>query len=160
QHQPPPNPPPPRPAQPRYNESDLQNALLEVTAGATVYSAARRWRIPKTTLLYRSRGSTTRAAQSAARQKVSKAQEDNLARWALSQAALGFPVSQLQVWDFARRVLERAGDSEPLGKGWIQLFLKRYPEITKVNGKGRFCFWVLVVGREAYWVERDVVRDF
>lgn len=106
------------PQQPKYNESDMQSALLDVRMGASVYTAAKRWRIPKTTLLYRTRGYTNRAAVSAARQKISKAQEDHLARWALSQAALGFPVSQRDLWDFARRVLEKSGAHDPLGKQW------------------------------------------
>lgn len=45
------------------------------------------------------------------------------------------PVTQVQLWDFAKRVLEKAGKKEPLGQGWTLCFLRRYPEITKVNGK-------------------------
>ena len=62
----------------------MQSALLDVKSGTSVYTAARHWHIPKTTLLYRTRGSTTQAAISAARQKVSKTQEDHLARWVVS----------------------------------------------------------------------------
>ncbi|KAL2110654.1 hypothetical protein VUR80DRAFT_912 [Thermomyces stellatus] len=102
------------PQEPRFNECDVQSALRDVSMGTSVYTAAKRWRIPKSTLLYRTRGSTDRATVGAARRKISKARDNHLARWV--------------------RVLAMNGSPEPLGMHWVTSFLKRYPEITKVNG--------------------------
>lgn len=105
-------------------------------SGRPVKGTARRWGIPSTTLLYRSRGSTTRAAVSEGRQKLTRTQEAYLSDWIISQAALGFPVGQATVYDFAKKVLERGGGKDKtLGRQWVMCFLKRHPEITNVRGK-------------------------
>lgn len=114
----------------------MQSALAEVMSGGPVQRAARRWGIPSTTLLYRSRGSTTRAAVSEGRQKLTRTQEAHLSNWVISQAALGFPVNQAGVYDFVKKVLEKSGgEDKTLGRQWVGCFLRRHPEITNVKGK-------------------------
>lgn len=118
---------------PKYNESDMQSALLDVRMGMSVYTAAKRWRIPKTNPPL----PHPRLHQPRRRQR--RPPEDQQGPGG-PPGALGFPVSQGELWDFARRVLEKSGAGGPPGKQWVYCFLKRYPEITKVNGKetGRF----------------------
>lgn len=79
------------PQEPRFNECDVQSALRDVSMGTSVYTAAKRWRIPKSTLLYRTRGSTDRATVGAARRKISKAQDNHLARWVVRPGGAGVP---------------------------------------------------------------------
>lgn len=61
------------------------------------------------------------------------AQEAHLSSWIVSQAALGFPVEQRAFREFAGRVAGRNGTE--LSGGWAELFLRRHPEVTRINGK-------------------------
>ena len=52
-------------------------------------------------------------------------QEDHLSTWVLTQEALGVPVTHGQIREFAGRVLAIKGDYKPIGKRWMEGFLRR-----------------------------------
>ncbi|OHW96950.1 transposase, partial [Colletotrichum incanum] len=56
-------------------------------------------------------------------------QEKHLADWVRIQHALRLPPTHRQLKDFAQRILQIAGDHRPLGKNWVQAFVKRNPSI-------------------------------
>ncbi|CCF31857.1 transposase, partial [Colletotrichum higginsianum] len=61
--------------------------------------------------------------------RAGQVQEAKLAEWVRIQHALGVAPTHLQVRLFAERILHAMGDTEPIGKGWIQAFLKRNPSV-------------------------------
>ncbi|UKZ52733.1 hypothetical protein TrVGV298_006518 [Trichoderma virens] len=53
--------------------------------------------------------------------------------WILSSDALGFAPSYQEVRDFAAKVAKLGGDDQPLGKRWLEGFLRRNPEVKNVK---------------------------
>ncbi|OHW95286.1 transposase [Colletotrichum incanum] len=66
-------------------------------------------------------------------QSVEKAaydQEAKLASWVQSQADLGLAPTHQQIREFAQRILNAMGDTQPLGKRWVNAFIRRNPSIN------------------------------
>jgi hypothetical protein len=120
---------------PKYTEKDLQEAVREVQQGTSQRSAAKRWHIPRATLQDRLNGGISHAEAHECRQRFSRQQEKLLSRWICHLAALGVPPTQAQFEEFASRILVVHGDSQPLGKHWVQGFLRRNVEVKLVKGK-------------------------
>jgi 4-hydroxybenzoate polyprenyltransferase len=119
----------------QYDEASLQAALKEVEAGVSQRKAAARWGVPRATIYNRINGRTTRTAIAEARQRLSKQQERHLAGWILTQDSLGLPPSHSQIQELAARILIESGDLEPIGKHWIEGFIRRNPEVKTLRGK-------------------------
>ena len=52
-----------------------------------------------------------------------------MAEWIHIQIALGLPSTHVQLHAFAQRVLVIKGDIKPLGKRWVNQFIRRNPLI-------------------------------
>ncbi|KAL0940515.1 transposase [Colletotrichum truncatum] len=113
----------------QYTEDDLLKALEAVTSGCSIKKAAHDKGIPRTTLQNRIRGHQTRGVAFAGLQRLSPTQESHLAEWIRIQAALGLPPTHQQLKDFAERILQTRRDFQPLGRNWVQSFIKRNPSI-------------------------------
>ena len=110
-----------------YTEQDLFAALDDVRNGKSVRLASREWGIPLTTLRHRNQGTESHAIAAENQQRLSRVQEDHLSTWVLTQEALGVPVTHGQIREFAGRVLAIKGDYKPIGKRWMEGFLRRNP---------------------------------
>ncbi|KAF4473667.1 hypothetical protein CGGC5_v007262 [Colletotrichum fructicola Nara gc5] len=97
--------------------------------GISARNASRRWGVPRSTLQDRTKGAQQRAAAFEDLQRLSHTQEAKLASWVQIQADLGLPPTHQQVKDFAQRILHAMGDTQPLGKRWMDGFLRRNPYI-------------------------------
>ena len=112
---------------PRYTEDDIAQALNDVANKKPIRQAAREWDVPYHTLRNRVEGKESHSNAAESQQRLSRVQEDHLTQWVLTQEALGHPPTHGQIKEFAQRVLAIKGDNQPLGKRWIQAFLKRNP---------------------------------
>ena len=113
----------------QYSEEELQQALQAILSGQTIKRAAIEHGIPRSTLQNRIKGQQPRSEAFSDFQRLRPVQEELLTTWILTQAALGLPPSHAQVKEFAERILRAQGDSEPLGKRWLQAFLRRNPAV-------------------------------
>jgi hypothetical protein len=113
----------------QYTEYDIGQAIQAVAAGQSLRRAALDWGIPKTTLRNRLMGSESHQAAAEDQQRLSPVQEKRLVDWVLVQEALGLPPSHAQIKDFVGRILATKGDTKPLGKHWMQAFLRRHPNL-------------------------------
>ncbi|KAK0367490.1 transposase [Colletotrichum limetticola] len=112
-----------------YTENEVIRALEAIRGGTSVKRASIEFGIPRSTLRNRQRGQQARAIAFADQQRLPPWQEDRLAEWVRIQHALGVAPTHEQVREFAGRVLQAQGDDHPLGKRWIDAFLKRNPSI-------------------------------
>jgi hypothetical protein len=121
---------------PQYTEDDLVQALIDVANGKSKQLAAKEWGVPHSTNRDRIKGSESHSSAGESQQRLSRAQEDHLANWVLTQEALGVPLTHAQIKEFAQRLLVLKGDHKSLGKRWIQAFLRRNPIATDSAAKG------------------------
>lgn len=122
---------------PKYTEKFVQEAVLEVHRGTSQRVAAKRWHIPRTTLQDRLNGGTSHAKAHECRQRFSPQLETMLSNWISKLATLSVALTQAQFKEFARCILVVHGDNQPLGKHWVQRFLRRNSEVKLVKGKHR-----------------------
>lgn len=120
---------------PSYSEEDILAAIQDIESGISQRVASQRWRIPRSTLRHRCKGGLNINEASECRQRLSKEQESHLAQWISVQNALGLPPTHQQIKEFAERVVKAGGDNIPLGKGWIEGFLRRNPQARTVRNK-------------------------
>ena len=101
----------------QYSEQDLLTAL----------SDSREWSVPFNTLRSRIQGSESHVIAAESQQRLSKTQEEHLNAWVLGQQALGVPLTNGQIRQFATRVLKLKRDRLELGKRYMEGFLRRNP---------------------------------
>ncbi|KAH9232354.1 hypothetical protein K456DRAFT_380700 [Colletotrichum gloeosporioides 23] len=94
----------------QYTENEINQALADMANGISARNASRRWGVPRSTLQDRTKGAQQRAAAFEDLQRLSHTQEAKLASWVQIQADLGLPPT-------------------PLGKRWMDGFLRRNPSI-------------------------------
>ena len=121
----------------QYTEYDLSQAILSVTNGQSIRKAALEWGIPRTTLQHRLQGRESRKEAFIGQQRLSPAQEKHLTQWILTQGDLGLPPTYAQIKQFTQRILAVKGDHQPIGKHWMQAFLKRNPSIRTQRSYSR-----------------------
>ncbi|CAG9953199.1 unnamed protein product [Clonostachys rosea f. rosea IK726] len=118
-----------------YLETNLQLAIRDVEAGDSQRKAAARWGVPRTSLRNRIAGRKTRQQEAETRQRLSKVQEVRLTKWILIQDSMGFPPSHAKVRDIVGFLLCEEGDLDPIGRRWMEGFLRRNPEVRTLQGK-------------------------
>ena len=119
----------------RYTAKDLDNAVQDVKSGISYRKASAKWGIPYTTLYQRTKGHAFRKESQQHRQRLSVTQETALVNWILAQAELGLALTHQQVRHFVQRILANGGDHQPLGKHWMEGFLKRNPAVKTLRSK-------------------------
>ncbi|KAK8007228.1 hypothetical protein PG989_001218 [Apiospora arundinis] len=112
-----------------YTEDDIPAAIKDVAGGKSIHKAALYWGIPRSTLISRLHGRQSRRESKSTYQKLSPVQEKHLADWILAQEALGVAPTHTQIKELAQRVLALHGNPMPLGKNWIESFLRRQPAL-------------------------------
>ncbi|KAL2128698.1 hypothetical protein VTI74DRAFT_8819 [Chaetomium olivicolor] len=121
---------------PSYSEEDLQDALNRLhQKRGSIRRVARDFGIPASTLRARIKGSRPRKEAFETHQLISRAQDDKLTQWILTQVALTLPPTPAQIREFVARILEAQGDPRSVGKGWIRRFLRRNPILLTQRGK-------------------------
>lgn len=120
----------------RYSDVDMQKALEEVSAGCSVTSIARKYNIPRITLLYKVTGKYEMGKKSGAPTVLTKNEEDALVKWAISLGKTGFPVSKTQLIESITLIMKTVSRKNPFtdnkpGRKWYSLFLKRHPELSQ-----------------------------
>lgn len=113
----------------QYDEKSLQSAILDVQNGMSVQRASKTWGVPRSTLQNRLKGSESHKIAHSHLQRLSTEQEEKVVQWITLQESLGLAPSHSQIRSFVTKILLLGGDSEPLGRRWMQSFLKRHPEL-------------------------------
>lgn len=120
-----------------YTEKDLQQALQAVQSGTSQTRAADDHGIPRQTLNTRLKkpSSTSMSLAKEKRQRLPRDREREVCDWALASACGSKPKPRtyLEIMDHVSEILEQGGDNEPLGKNWINGFIRRYPVIKIIK---------------------------
>ncbi|KAL0934828.1 uncharacterized protein CTRU02_209419 [Colletotrichum truncatum] len=113
----------------------MQKAIKDTETGISIRAAARKRKVPESTLRGRLHGAGTLRESRSQLQRLSPDQEQHLANWALAQGSLGLAPTNTELKELAQRVLAVAGEFEPLGRNWMDGFLRRNPSLRTVRGK-------------------------
>ncbi|KAK7177393.1 transposase [Paraphaeosphaeria sporulosa] len=118
-------------------EASIQAAIADINSGVfkSQRAAALAYNLPQSTISTRINGRTPRPAAHQHQQRLSPKQEEFLADWIIDQDNKGYPPSHARAREMAIRVLQSNGDTEPLGKRYIQHFITRNPRVASVIGR-------------------------
>lgn len=118
----------------KYSEECMEKAIEEVQNGMPVSTTAKKYGIPRVTLLYKVRGKTPLKRRMGPESYLSEIQEQSLVKWIIEAAKAGFPVTKEQLFDSVKKLVTELQIKNPFnnnrpGKHWFQCFLRRHPEI-------------------------------
>ncbi|OAQ96970.1 hypothetical protein LLEC1_06966 [Akanthomyces lecanii] len=119
---------------PKTDEDSIQNAIQSVRSGVSVSKSASQWRVPRSTLRHRLKGTMTHAAAAESQQRLSRRLELQLGGWITTTAVISEAPTHKQIRDVAIQLLAHEGDPRPLGKNWVATFLRRNPHIKIAQG--------------------------
>ncbi|KZL73957.1 aldehyde reductase [Colletotrichum tofieldiae] len=136
-----------------YTEYEINQALEAISRGHTIRKAAHEYGIPRTTLQRRLHGAQSRPAAFEDLQRLSISQEAKLASWVQIQADLGLAPTHQQLKEFAQRILHAMGDTQPLGKRWVNAFIRRNPSIKVQRSRS-------IDSRRVNGASTEIIRDW
>ncbi|XP_050499973.1 uncharacterized protein LOC126880248 isoform X2 [Diabrotica virgifera virgifera] len=118
----------------RYTEEAMEKAIEEVLCGKPVSTTAKKYGIPRVTLLYKSKGKTPRKRKMGPEPYLKEDQEKILVKWITHVSRAGFPIQQQQLMS-SEVLMKELNKQNPLkddkpGRTWFTGFLKRNPEIS------------------------------
>lgn len=123
----------------KYKVEDLKKAIEEVKAGnISANKASKVYSIPKGTLINKLKSKDPFLRKMGPPSVLSHEEENRLIDLILDKAKLGFPMNEEDLKDAVQKVLNDSKrttifkNNRP-GKKWVELFLKRHPEISKKN---------------------------
>lgn len=100
----------------QYTEEYVQAALKAISASTGAREASLYWGIPRSTLYSPRRGSSYHSDAANWQIRLSSTQESSLIKFSLTQAALGLPLTHLEIRTFAARVANPQPRPPPLRK--------------------------------------------
>ena len=98
--------------------------------GMTVRQAALHFGVPKSTLGDRMSSRVLPGATSGTKAYLTSEEEEELVKFLLRCAAIGYPKSRHEVLPLMNRLLEKKGIPATVTSGWWQSFRSRYPNLT------------------------------
>ncbi|XP_017885313.1 uncharacterized protein LOC108628111 [Ceratina calcarata] len=120
----------------QYSDSDLEKAFEKCRNGESFRKVAAELNVPRSTLFAKIKKNIPLRARRGPKTILLKEEENRLKNWILNKARLGFPMHSDEVKIAVKKILDEAGresmfkDNKP-GDKWMQLFLKRHPEIKE-----------------------------
>jgi hypothetical protein len=119
----------PQPYKP-YTEADVQLALSNIKCDQII--SLRRaevvYSVPRRTIARRRAGKLSQRDSEPKLKRLTKLEEEVIIQRILDKNLRGVPPSKLHVRDIADRLL-RNRSSEPVGKNWVDNFIRRTPEL-------------------------------
>lgn len=125
-----------KPKRLQYSRDDLNAALQHMKNGMTTYAASKRFKVPKTTLLYKQRGIYAQNAHIGHPTILTASEENKIKEWLLYIAKTGFPATKDQLLDSVQLLLKNLKRQNNFkngrpGRRWYEGFLKRNPDISE-----------------------------
>nr|XP_023025875.1 uncharacterized protein LOC111513886 [Leptinotarsa decemlineata] len=120
----------------KYSQDNLLSALEAIKHGMPRATAAKKFNVPRTTLIGKIDGRYPEICQSGASTVLTSEEENILVQWILNMARMGFPVTKLQLMDSVSLLVKnlkrpnKFNNGHP-GRHWYEGFLQRHPEISQ-----------------------------
>lgn len=141
-----------------YNIETLQKAIEDVKSGrSSANKASKVFGIPKGTLIKKLHSNEPLNLKMGPSSVLTPKEESKLEEWILGKAKLGFPMHPEEVKDAVEKIIRDLGRETPFinyrpGRKWMDLFLKRHPNIVKKNAE--------IVSKARSQVTESKIRDW
>jgi hypothetical protein len=115
-----------------YTEADVHIALSDIQKRdlPSLRRAERIYKVPRRTLQRRRDGTRARRDCEPNSKRLTKLEEEVILDRVLNLGLHGVPPTKALVQDMANRLLRERG-GKPVGKHWVDNFVKRTPELKK-----------------------------
>ncbi|XP_030751032.1 uncharacterized protein LOC115878626 [Sitophilus oryzae] len=120
----------------KYDEGDITKALQAIAEGSSERKAAVQFRVPRSTLQFRSSGKFNNKTTPGPAPVLSHEEENIVKDWIKTSQTKGFPLHVEDVQLSVKQFLdENPRPNVPFlgnkpGRGWFRAFLRRHPDIT------------------------------
>ncbi|KAI4454373.1 hypothetical protein MML48_9g00011248 [Holotrichia oblita] len=120
----------------KYTQENLNNALDAIKSGLPCATAAKKYNVPRTTLIGKIKGIYPENCRSGVSTILNPEEEELLEKWIINMGKLGFPVTKSQLTDSVALLVKNLkrpnnfADGRP-GRHWFEGFLRRHPQITE-----------------------------
>ena len=120
---------------PNWSESDTALAVAAVRDGSMkCRKAASTYGIPRNTIAGRIHGAQERHEAHAHERRLTKTQEEDLAKWIIDLDSRHQPPSSQRCRAMALEIQKQSGIPVSLGRDWLYQFLERHPQCTTLVG--------------------------
>jgi hypothetical protein len=122
---------PPNNAQLPLNEGDLLLAIQAIELGqfSSIREAAKRYKVPNSTLRRRMNGTRSKSDWLSPTQRLTLGEEQVLVQKVFELDSRGLPIRVQTLQDFASAITQARG-SGPVGQKWSYNFIQRTPELV------------------------------
>jgi hypothetical protein len=113
-----------------YTEADVFIAISDIASKhiRSERRAAAVYKVPRLTIQSRRAGARPRRDCEPNQKSLTKLEEEVIVQRILDESLRGVPPSKAHVRDIANRLLRQRG-GKPIGKNWVDNFIKRTPEL-------------------------------
>lgn len=113
----------------------MLRALEEMKRGESASSVSRIFNIPRSTLIYKATGKTPLERRMGPPPRLGSDMETMLSNWVMAMAVRGFPITKFDLLISVQQIvkqmkLEHLFPNGKPGYKWLQLFLKRHPDVS------------------------------
>ncbi|KAK6206671.1 transposase [Colletotrichum tabaci] len=136
----------------QYTEDEVNQALEAISNGQSIRKAAQQYGVPRTTLQHRLQGTQTRASAFSDLQRLTVSQEAKLAEW-VDSACSWAPTNPSTSEAIRRKDPSCYGDTQPIGRGWMQAFIRRNPSVKVQRSRS-------IDSRRVNGASTEVIRDW
>lgn len=118
----------------RYTEADMDAAIQECRRGVPTSTAAKKFGVPRVTLLNKVKGKTPIKRKMGRTCYLTEETETMLVQWAKLMVKQGFPIGKDNLQDSVKKIVDDLNINAPFkggrpGKKWYSSFLKRHPDL-------------------------------
>ncbi|CAK1579786.1 unnamed protein product [Parnassius mnemosyne] len=117
-----------------YSEADMEAAIEECRRGVPTATAAKKFGVPRVTLLNKIKGKTPIKRKMGRNCYMTEEIEKMLVTWAKAMVKQGFPIGKDNLQDSVKKIVDDLNLETPFkngrpGKRWYSSFLKRHPDL-------------------------------
>lgn len=118
-----------------YSEDQMKDAIADVRRGVPIATAAKRFGVPRITLMYKVKGKTPVERKMGPVLILTNSEEDLLVEWIITVARAGFPITKIELLDSVQHLIKELNRKNPFlhdrpGRTWYEAFLKRHPQLS------------------------------
>lgn len=121
-----------------FSEEAMKLAIENVQRGMPMAAASKNHKVPRTTLMDKVKGKTTKERKMGRNSYLSKEEESILVSWIIRMSRCGFPIRKDQLLDSVQRLIKELPRENPFtndrpANGWYKSFLKSNPQMSTRN---------------------------